>query len=223
MTRRLLPDLVLSDVMMPGMDGYALCRAIKADPETDFIPVILLTARAEPSDRLAGLREQADDYLTKPFDVRELLTRIENLIAIRSRLRDRFAADPATPTLHPAPVAVEPADDKFLARLRAAIEAHLADECFNVEQLAREVAHSRGHLHRRLRQLLGETPSDLIRRMRLERAAQLLEAQAGSVAEVAYSVGFKSVAHFSNAFKDLYGVRPSGWRSDRVRRAGAPL
>ena len=212
LARRMLPDLVLSDVMMPGMDGYALCRALKTDPETDFIPVILLTARAEPSDRLAGLREQADDYLTKPFDVNELLTRIENLIAIRRRLRDRFKAEPSG-QLHPSPASVEPADRQFLDRVQAIIEANLGNDAFNVEQLALELAQSRGHLHRRLRDLVGESPSDLIRRMRLERAAQLLEAGAGTVAEVAYSVGFKSVAHFSNAFNDLYGVRPSGWRA----------
>jgi signal transduction histidine kinase/ligand-binding sensor domain-containing protein/DNA-binding response OmpR family regulator len=224
MTRRLLPDLVLSDVMMPGMDGNALCRAIKADPETNFIPVILLTARADPADRLAGLREQADDYLTKPFDVRELLTRIENLIAIRRRLRERFAGPGpgAAVPLHANVVGAEPADQKLLDQVRAAIEAHLDDDTFNVEQLAQEVAHSRGHLHRRLRTLLSESPSDLIRRMRLERAAQLLEARAGSVAEVAYSVGFKSVAHFSNAFKERYGVRPSGWRSDREGQGTMP-
>lgn len=217
MTRRLLPDLVLSDVMMPGMDGNALCRAIKAEAETNFIPVILLTARADPADRLAGLREQADDYLTKPFDVRELLTRIENLIAIRRRLRERFAGSSSTPAaaLHPNSVAAEPADRKFLDQVRAAIEARLGDDGFSVELLAQDVAHSRGHLHRRLRALLGESPSDLIRRMRLERAAQLLLARAGTVAEVAYSVGFKSVAHFSNAFKERYGVRPSGWYSGR--------
>jgi len=215
------PDLVLSDVMMPGLDGYALCRALKTDPETDFIPVVLLTARAEAADRLTGLREQADDYLTKPFDVPELLTRIENLIAIRRRLRERFAATPSV-SLHPTAVTVEPADEKFLERVRVAIEAHLGDEAFNVEQLAREVAHSRGHLHRRLRGLVGESPSDLIRRMRLERAAQLLEAQAGTVAEVAYSVGFKSVAHFSNACNDVYGGRPSVLRSRQTGQDGVP-
>jgi DNA-binding response OmpR family regulator len=216
LARRRLPDLVLSDVMMPGMDGYALCRALKTDPETDFIPVILLTARAEPADRLTGLKEQADDYLTKPFDVNELLARVENLIAIRRRLSERFpvtgsGAGTSRASLHPAAVIAEPADEKFLEGVRAAIDAHLGDDEFNVEQLARVVAQSRGNLHRRLRDLAGETPSDLIRRMRLERAAQLLDAKAGSVAEVAYSVGFKSVAHFSNAFNDLYGMRPSAW------------
>jgi signal transduction histidine kinase/ligand-binding sensor domain-containing protein/DNA-binding response OmpR family regulator len=208
--RRMLPDLVLSDVMMPGMDGYALCRALKSDPDTDFIPVILLTARAEAEDRLAGLTEQADDYLTKPFDVRELLARIGNIIVTRRRLQERFAGTRLT--IHAAPVEVEHEDRKFIERVRLAIEARLADEDLSVERLASDVGQSRGNLHRKLRELVGESPSDLIRRMRLERAAQMLESGAGSVAEVAYSVGFKSVAHFSNAFNEQHGVRPSAWR-----------
>jgi signal transduction histidine kinase/ligand-binding sensor domain-containing protein/DNA-binding response OmpR family regulator len=211
MARRHLPDLVLSDVMMPVMDGYALCRALKSDAETDFIPVILLTARAEAEDRLAGLMEQADDYLTKPFDVRELLARIANIVATRRRLRERYAA--VAPTqVHPTRVDAEPADRRFIEQVRVAIERNLGDETFNVERLASEVAQSRGNLHRRLRDLIAESPSDLIRRMRLERAAQLLESNVGSVAEVAYAVGFKSVAHFSNAFFERHGVRPSSWR-----------
>jgi signal transduction histidine kinase/ligand-binding sensor domain-containing protein/DNA-binding response OmpR family regulator len=217
LARRLLPDLVLSDVMMPGLDGYELCRALRGDAETDFIPVILLTARAESEDRLAGLREQADDYLTKPFDVRELVARVDNLIALRKRLRDRFAGP--LEALHAAPVAVESGDRQFLEDVRAAIEASLGDEDFTVERLARQVAHSRGHLHRRLRELADESPSDLIRRLRLERAAQLLEGRAGSIAEIAYSVGFKSVAHFSNRFHDHFGVRPSAWKGGRAARA----
>jgi DNA-binding response OmpR family regulator/anti-sigma regulatory factor (Ser/Thr protein kinase) len=211
MARRHLPDLVLSDVMMPVMDGYAMCRALKSDPETDFLPVILLTARAEAEDRLAGLHEQADDYLTKPFDVRELLARIENTVAMRRRLRERFT-EPARLTLHAAPVDASPADEKFIEQVRIAIETHMGDERFSVERLASEVAQSRGNLHRRLRELLGESPSDLIRRMRLERAAELLDVGAGSVGEIAYAVGFKSVAHFSNAFNEVHGIRPSAWR-----------
>ncbi len=216
MARRFLPDLVLSDVMMPVMDGYALCRSLKSDPETDFLPVILLTARAEAEDRLAGLTEQADDYLTKPFDVRELLARIANIITMRRRLRERFAGAPLT--IHPAPVDVTPADRTFIDQVRAVIEAHLGDDEFTVERLASGVAQSRGNLHRRLRELIGESPSDLIRRMRLERAAAMLEAGAGSVGEVAYAVGFKSVAHFSNAFHEMHGVRPSAWRDRALAR-----
>jgi signal transduction histidine kinase/ligand-binding sensor domain-containing protein/CheY-like chemotaxis protein len=215
LARRLLPDLVLSDVMMPGLDGYALCRALKEDPETDFIPVILLTARAAAEDRLAGLREAADAYLTKPFQVEELTTRIDNLIALRRRLRERFAGKLVR--MRPAPIEMASSDAKFLDQVRSAIESHLADEDFTVEQLARLVAHSRGHLHRRLKEINGENPSDLLRRTRLERAAQLLEAGAGSISEIAYGVGFKSVSHFSNRFQDHFGVRPSAYRLQVVR------
>lgn len=215
MARRLPPDLVLSDVMMDGLDGHALCRALKQDPETDFVPIILLTARAAPEDRLAGLREHADDYLTKPFDVPELLARVENLIASRKRLRERLGGSGLT--LHPSAVDVEPADEQFLERVRAAIEESLGDETFSVQRLADEVCQSRGHLHRRLTALLDESPSALIRRMRLERAAQLLEADAGTVSAIAYAVGFKSVAHFSNRFQDRFGVRPSAYRAECAR------
>jgi signal transduction histidine kinase/ligand-binding sensor domain-containing protein/CheY-like chemotaxis protein len=216
LARRVLPDLVLSDVMMPGLDGYALCRALKEDPETDFIPVILLTARAAMEDRLSGLRESADAYLTKPFQVEELTTQIDNLIALRRRLRERFAGK-VVRMMHPAPVEVASSDAKLLEQVRGVIETHLAEEDFSVEALARLVAHSRGHLHRRLKEINGESPSDLLRRMRLERAAQLLEAGAGSVSEIAYGVGFKSVAHFSNRFQDHFGVRPSAYRLQVVR------
>jgi AraC-like DNA-binding protein len=195
---------------MPAMDGFALCRALRSDARTDFIPVILLTARAEAEDRLTGLDHQADDYLTKPFDVRELLARIANIVAMRRRLQERFTGQRLT--MHPSTITAAPSDQKFLEQVRAAIEANLGDETFSVERLASEVAQSRGNLHRRLRELIGESPSELIRRMRLERAAQLLESDAGSVAEVAYAVGFKSVAHFSNAFNEMHGVRPSAWR-----------
>jgi signal transduction histidine kinase/ligand-binding sensor domain-containing protein/DNA-binding response OmpR family regulator len=215
LARRDLPDLVLSDVMMPGLDGYALCRALKGDPETDFIPVILLTARAATEDRLAGLRGEADAYLTKPFQVEELTVQIDNLIALRRRLKERFAGKVLR--MHPAPVEVASSDGKFLEQVRDAIELHLANEDFGVEELARLVAHSRGHLHRRLKGMIDESPSDLLRRMRLERAAQLLEAGAGSVSEVAYAVGFKSIAHFSNRFQDQFGVRPSAYRAEQVR------
>jgi signal transduction histidine kinase/ligand-binding sensor domain-containing protein/DNA-binding response OmpR family regulator len=215
LARRLLPDLVLSDVMMPGLDGYALCRALREDPETDFIPVILLTARAATEDRLAGLREAADAYLTKPFQVEELTTQIDNLIALRRRLRERFAGNRVE--VRPVTLELAASDAKFLDQVRSVIESHLAEEDFGVEELARLVAHSRGHLHRRLKEILDESPSDLLRRMRLERAAQLLEAGAGSVSEIAYGVGFKSVAHFSNRFQDHFGMRPSAYRLQLVR------
>jgi len=147
---------------------------------------------------------------------------IGDVYALKQALPARFMPN-AVWAMHPTRVDAEPADRVFLDRVRTAIEANLGDENFNVERLAGDVAQSRGNLHRRLRDLIGESPSDLIRRMRLERAGQLLEADAGSVAEVAYAVGFKSVAHFSNAFHELHGVRPSGWRERVLSRSGVRL
>jgi signal transduction histidine kinase/DNA-binding response OmpR family regulator/ligand-binding sensor domain-containing protein len=205
--REALPDLILSDVMMPAMDGIELCRALKADPATDFIPVILLTARAEMEDRIGGLEEGADDYLTKPFEVAELQARIANLIRSRQRLRERFSDPPLT--VQPTPVEVASTDQAFLDAVRTVIEANLANEDFSVDQLAEAVGFSRVHLYRRLQELIGEAPSALIRSMRVGRAAQLLAQQAGTVSEVAYGVGFKSVSHFSRVFRKHHGHPPS--------------
>jgi signal transduction histidine kinase/DNA-binding response OmpR family regulator len=214
-----LPDLVISDVMMPKLDGLGLCRALKADPETDFIPVILLTAKAAPEDKLEGLSEHCDDYLTKPFDVAELRARIANLIAVRTRLRERFRqegstsapGDAPTSLRLPAPEDLTSADDAFLKVVAKAIEVHLGDETFSVERLAEAVGVSRGHLHRKLKALAGQTPTDLIRTVRLERATHLLAGRAGTVSEIAYAVGFKSVGHFSDSFVRAYGCRPSDY------------
>ncbi|MEP0547221.1 MAG: two-component regulator propeller domain-containing protein [Rhodothermales bacterium] len=218
LAKECLPDLIVSDVMMPKLDGLALCRALKADPETDFIPVILLTAKAAPEDKLEALGEHCDDYLTKPFDPAELRARIANLIAVRTRLRERFRLEGITggddapvPLRLPAPQEMTSADDAFLERVREAVEARLGDEAFSVSSLAEEVGVSRGHLHRQLKALAGQTPTDLIRTARLERAAHLLDGRAGSVSEIAYAVGFKSVAYFSDSFVRAYGCRPSSY------------
>ncbi|MEM6645536.1 MAG: ATP-binding protein [Bacteroidota bacterium] len=231
--RTLLPDLVLSDVMMPGeLDGVALCRALKNDPDTDFLPVVLLTARAAQEDRIGGLQEQADDYLTKPFNPDELRARVANLIQGRQRLLERFrqegidlvmeetshGVDVADLELHPTLRSTVPdltsEDDVFLTKVREAIEAHLADEDFSVNHLAEVVGLSRSQLYRRLRALVGRSTSEVIRDVRLERSAQLLAARVGTVSEVAYAVGFKSVSHFSNAFTEHYGRRPSVYSSN---------
>jgi CheY-like chemotaxis protein len=206
--REVTPDLIVSDVMMPNMDGHALYAALKADPELDFIPVILLTAKATLDDKIAGLEAGVDDYLTKPFDRNELVARVSNLIASRQRLRERLAQQ-ARPSVHAAPVNVTSTDEAFLEQVRDVIEEGMPDENFSVDKLAERLAMSRGHAHRRLRELLDETPTDVIRRIRLERAAQLLAGRSGSVSEVAYAVGFKSVSHFSRSFRDHFEMTPS--------------
>lgn len=211
MAARLLPDLVVSDVMMPKMDGSALCRALRHNPKLNYVPVILLTAKASEADILHGLELGADDYLAKPFSMPELLARIQNLIESRHRLQAHYS-QPVE--LVPEHIDVDSADKKFLHRLQKTIEKHLDDPEFNVERLAGAIGQSRGNLHRRVRATLNQTPTDVIRDIRLQRGADLLAQRAGSVSEVAYSVGFKGVAHFSTSFRNKYGVPPSSYAGE---------
>ncbi len=217
--RRRLPDLVVSDVMMPRLDGFGLLEAIRSDPETDFVPVVLLTARAEAEDRLAGLGLGADDYVTKPFDAHELTQRVDNLIAMRRRLRERYAVPPAPTEAVASDPRLGQADQAFLDAVEAAVEARLADETFDVAALAEAVAQSRSTLHRRLSDLSGESPSAYLRRRRLERGADLLRQRAGTVSEVAYAVGFKSVSHFSSSFSRHYNLTPTAWMEEHAAPA----
>ena len=203
--RRVTPDCIVSDVMMPEMDGTALLRALRDDPATDFLPVILLTARAALEDKLGGLEAGADDYLTKPFRPVELIARIRNLIAQRMRLRERFQTEPPEVTADGAEEDAPP----FLRAVEEAIRAHLSDEDFGVGELATAVGVSRSKLYRDLKAAADVPPGDLIWQTRLAEGRQLLEAAEGTVSEVAYGVGFKSVAHFSNRFREAYGVPPS--------------
>ncbi|HMA25629.1 MAG TPA: ATP-binding protein, partial [Gemmatimonadaceae bacterium] len=234
--RRELPDVVVSDLMMPDTDGHALVRALRASPETDFLPIVLLTAHTAMEQRLAGLYGGADDYLTKPFDMRELSARVDNLIAQRRRLRNRFMASPVAPapasqasvaddarTTGPSKTTVSPAsrlsqsDQAFVAKLEAAIAQHLADADFGVAEFARAVAQDRSYLFRRTRQLFGESPSELIRRARLQRGAALLADTEERVADIAYAVGFNSVSYFSQCFLAAYGVTPTAFREGATK------
>ncbi len=216
LARELLPDLVVSDVRMPGMSGFQLCQEIKADPELDFVPVILLTAHQSPSGRLAGLEDGADDYLTKPFQAAELCARIDNLIASRRRLLKRFesstevAADPSLPLASGVIPCIE--DLTFLDDVRQVTEELMGEEDFTVDRLAARLAIDRTHLYRRLRELTGLTPSAMIRELRLKKAATLIAAGGGTVSEVAWKVGFKDVSHFSKRFRARFRVPPSAYR-----------
>ena len=238
LVRTRLPDLVVADVMMPDLDGVGLVDAIRADPATDFVPVVLLTADATMEGRLRGLGAGADDYLTKPFEPSELLARVANLLRQRARLRVRFAAptgdgatgdgatgDGATgdgaaarPVLALALPDVVSDDERFLETVRQAVATRLADEAFGVEAFAAAVGVSRRHLLRRLKETTGETPAELLRRVRLEHAAALLDGGVGTVSEAAYAVGFKSVAHFSRVFGEQYGMPPSAYATSAAGR-----
>ena len=207
MTRAMQPALVISDVMMPRMDGYELCRLLKTDDALNHIPVVLLTAKADEESKVEGLETGADDYLYKPFSATELLVRVENLIEIRLRLRQRFSRDVVA--VAPSEIEITSADEAFLEKVQAVVEAHLGDGNFGVDWLAGEVAMSKRQLQRKMQALTGLTAAGYIRSMRLQRAAQLLAQGGGTVAEVAYAVGFQKVPHFSKLFRQVFGVIPS--------------
>jgi signal transduction histidine kinase/ligand-binding sensor domain-containing protein/DNA-binding response OmpR family regulator len=202
-----IPDLVVSDVMMPGLDGFALCEALREDERTCHVPVVLLTALAATENRREGLRHGADAYLAKPFDVEELAIRIENLIAQRRRLARIYAG--RVTDLAPDALPVVSADDRFLQRAREAVEKHLDDENLQVEDLCREVGLSRSQFHRKLKALTGQSATAFIRAHRLQRAADLLAGGYGNVTEVAFAVGFQSLSYFARCFREQYGMPPS--------------
>jgi CheY-like chemotaxis protein len=200
------PDLVISDVMMPGLDGYALCHALKADEALGHVPVVLLTARADQESKLEGLSEGADDYLAKPFSAEELLARCENLIEVRRRLRARFSGEVV---VRPTGVVVEQDEADWVDEVKAVCEERLSDPNFGVDWLADELDLSARTLRRRMKAVSGLTPGAFLRTLRLERAAELLEQRAGGVAEVAAAVGYAEAESFSRAFRQGFGVPPS--------------
>ena len=201
-----IPDLIISDVMMPKKDGYGVCRTLKNDEKTSHIPIILLTAKAASENKIEGLETGADDYLIKPFEPKELLARVKNLIDLRRKLRERFST--AVP-LKPGEIAVSSVDDAFLQRVKIIVEDRMADEKFSVEDFAAEACMSRSQLHRKLTALTGLSASDFIRYLRLHRAMDILKNGVGTVSEIAYRVGFKNPSHFSRSFHRQFGVAPS--------------
>ena len=208
--RRVLPDVVVSDVMMPNMDGQEMLEAIRADPSLAWLPVILLTARASHESRLTGLRGGADDYITKPFDIDEVLLRVGNLIASRRRLRDRLGeSQRVAPTIPPPISQHQQAATQFVNDLQRVIQSHLDDEDFGVDALAVALNMSRSSLYRRAQDVLGRPPMDVVWESRLDLAARWLRETDAAVNEIAYGVGFKSVPHFSRKFRERFGMSPS--------------
>ena len=208
-----IPDLIISDVMMPKKDGYELCKALKLDEKTSHIPIILLTAKAGTENKIEGLETGADDYLTKPFDAKELLVRVKNLIDLRRKLRERFSVGQV---LKPGDIAVTSIDDAFLQKAMSVVEQRMGDEEFGVEQMRNELGMSRTQLHRKLTALTNQSAGDFIRYMRLQRAKDLLMQNAGTVSEIAYQVGFNSVAYFTKCFREQFGVVPSEVRTPKA-------
>jgi signal transduction histidine kinase/ligand-binding sensor domain-containing protein/DNA-binding response OmpR family regulator len=204
-----IPDLIISDVMMPEMDGYTFCKKIKSNEKTNHIPVILLTAKASTEDKLEGLELGADDYLIKPFNPEELKLRVRNLIKTREELRKKFTSEMV---LKPAEVIVPSSQVQFMERIKSIIEANIENEAFGVDQLSDKAGLSRSQLHRKLKAITSQSTTEFIRNFRLQRAAQLILKDAGSMSEIAYKVGFNSQAYFNKSFQEFYGCSPSEYK-----------
>ena len=212
-----IPDLVLSDVMMPKMDGFELCQKLKTDERTSHIPVILLTARASLESKIEGLETGADDYISKPFDPTELKIRIKNLILQRQKLREKFTSDfwkeNKLPVLQSVASGLNQMDKKFLQKALDIVNKHLSDTDFNVVELGREMAMSRQQMHRKFRALVNQSATEFIRTIRLIKAAEFLSQKSGSVSEIAFDVGFNTLSYFTKCFQEYFGVTPSEYLS----------
>ncbi len=204
-----IPDLIITDVMMPKMDGYTLSREIRMDERTSHIPIIMLTAKAGLDDKIEGLETGIDDYLTKPFSAKELKVRVKNLIFQRRQLRKRFST---STIIKPSEVSTTSIDQVFLRKTLEIIEEHFGDEQFSVDKLAEEISMSVSQLNRKLNALVDQPAGQLIRSLRLQRAADLLHKNSGTIAEICYKVGFNDQAYFSRAFKKQFGCSPSEYK-----------
>ena len=197
---RELPDLVISDVMMPVMDGLSFCKALKGQLATSHIPVVLLTAKSLDDQRAEGYDSGADAYISKPFSEKVLLSRIGNLLKSRILLKEHY--------LETGESAARPQENDFLARFRTKVQAHLGDENLSVEQIGSELCLGRVQLYRKTKALTGYSPVELIRITRLKAAERLLKTTDLGVAEIAYKVGFGTPSYFSKCFKELFGRAP---------------
>jgi len=201
-----IPDLIITDLMMPKMDGIELCRRLKSDERTSHIPVIMLTAKAALDDKLKGIETGADDYITKPFQMKELKARVHNLIEQRRRLRERFSREL---TLEPQDITVNSCDEEFLRRAIATVEDHMSDEQFDIKTFCREMNMSHTTLFRKLCSLTDQSPSDFIKTIRIKRASMLIKQHYGNIAKISYEVGFNNPSYFSKCFKEITGISPT--------------
>ena len=215
-TLKLLPDLVLSDIMMPEMDGNTLCATLKSNPQTNHIPVILLTAKNRDEDQLEGLETGADAYVTKPFNMDILRRTIVNLISTRQHLRLKYGRNDQLEEKVDE-IEMKSPDEKLLERVMRVINQNISNSDLSVDSIATEVGISRVHLHRKMKELTGQTPHEFIRRIRLKQAAKLLSAGDINVTEVMYACGFSNAASFSTIFKKYYGMSPREYMQENQK------
>ncbi len=208
------PDLVISDVMMPEMDGMTLCRKLKQNINTSHIPIVLLTAKSKAEDRLEGLEIGADAYIVKPFNTELLRSTVSNLIGNRERLKGKFEGEKQVDEKIEK-IERKSNDEILMTKIMKIVNENLSNPELNVEMLAAGVGMSRVHMHRKLKELANQSARDFIRSIRLKQAASLLKEKNLSISEVAYATGFSNLSHFSNSFRDFYGVSPTEYKEQR--------
>lgn len=199
-------DLIISDVMMPEMDGLNFCRRIKQNINTSHIPLILLTAKADTSHHIKGLEMGADDYLTKPFSAELLAAKVENLLRSRKRLKDYYLSNKA---LVPENIAFNTLDEEFLKEAIEIIEKHLSDSDFSVDKFSREIGMSRSNLYLKLKAITGESATDFVKRIKFSKAVEFMKSNRYTMAQIAYMCGFNSPSYFSTAFKQYFDCMPT--------------
>ena len=210
---RTVPDLVISDVMMPEMDGTTMCSKIKANPATSHVPVILLTAKSRDEDQLEGLEMGADAYIMKPFNMDILRRTIVNLIHTHQMLRLKYGRNDQLEE-QVDQIKMKSPDEQLLDRVMKVINKNVSNSDLSIDKIADEVGISRVHLHRKMKELTGQTPHDFIRNIRLKQAANLLANQNMNITEVMYACGFNNSASFSTIFKKFYGMSPREYMNE---------
>ncbi len=206
----LLPNLIITDLMMPKMNGIELIRQLKKDMNTSHIPIIMVTAKTGTNDIKEGYAAGADEYITKPFDASILKVRVDNIIQSRERLKDLYSKNFSLESLG---VDMTSVDEKFMQNLYATLQQNIANSDLNLDAFCRELGLSKSNLYRKIKQITGYSPNEFIRNFRLETAAKMLKETDMTITEVYCAVGYNSLAYFSNCFKALYGVSPTEFKN----------
>jgi len=201
-----IPSIIISDVLMPDMDGFEFCRKIRKDERTSHIPILLLTALGSREHEIEGLSQGADDYITKPFDLVVLQTKVENILSVRQSLKQKYSGEMF---LQPRNILVSSPDERFLQKAIGVVESNIADPDLDIDRFATEIGVSRMQLYRKLHAMTEMTVKEFVRDIRLKRAAQLLVQKRMNVSEVAYAVGFKDLSHFRKCFRQEFGMSAS--------------
>lgn len=205
---KVIPDIILSDIMMPLKDGFEVCETLKMDEKTSHIPIVLLTAKATVKDRIAGLSRGADAYLSKPFNENELLFTLQNLMDSRKKWKEHFQLQSGDLTSKPETEDFK-IEDAFLVKIKDIIHQNMDNADFSVPHLSRALGMSRTQLHRKITALTNHSTSHLVRSIRLSHAKELLMTTDMNVSEVAYETGFKDPNYFSRTFTEMFGILPS--------------